>query len=95
MVSDSVYKVQEAAYQKLRQLGESVQMPAKNKGEPIKGLNKILLRIKKSLPEDHTYEDFKEKFRKMRIDLYDLYEGNKDADFDQWLEGTWTSLTRK
>lgn len=46
--NDQVFQVREAAYFKLKQLDEDVQMPAKNKGELFKGLNKILLRIKKA-----------------------------------------------
>ncbi len=96
MNGDSVYKVQEAAYRTLVALGEDVVMPKRKQGEVIKGTNKILLRIKKSLPADHSYHDFKEKVKKMRADLYDTYEGEKGGDFDHWLEETWASLaTRK
>jgi Fic family protein len=93
--NDQVFQVREAAYLKLKQLGEAVQMPAKNKGELFKGLNKILLRIKKSLPEGHTFEQFKEKLQKTRLDIYDTYEGDKDAEFDSWLHGIWETLGRK
>ncbi|KWW17455.1 esterase [Peribacillus simplex] len=95
MNSDSVYKVQEASYRQLKRLGEDVQLPSRKKGELVKGLTKILLRIKKSLPEDHTYEEFKEKLQKMRMDIYDTYEGEKGADFDEWLESTWSSLSKR
>jgi hypothetical protein len=27
----------------------------------------------------------------MRIDVYDMYEGEKGADFDKWLEKMWAS----
>ncbi|WP_429371122.1 HEAT repeat domain-containing protein [Paenibacillus sp. DS2015] len=93
--NDPVYQVQEAAYLKLKELGEDVPAPSKNKGELFKGLTKILIRIKKSLPADHTYEDFKEKLKKMRVDIYDTYEGDKGDNFDQWLESTWASLSIK
>ncbi|MFF2019796.1 HEAT repeat domain-containing protein [Paenibacillus sp. NPDC058177] len=89
--SDPVYTVQEAAYRALVAFGEEVQEPSKNKPELFKGVSKILLRIKKSLPKDHSYEDFKEKLKKMRIDVYDAYEGEKGAEFDQWLESKWQS----
>lgn len=92
MIGDSVYKVQEAAYRKLQALGEKVTMPERKNGELIKGTKKILVRIKKSLPENHSYKDFKEKVKKMRLDLYDTYEGDKGADFDKWLEETWSTL---
>ncbi|RCW51704.1 HEAT repeat domain-containing protein [Paenibacillus prosopidis] len=95
MAGDQVFQVREAAYRKLKQLGENVQMPAKNKGELFKGLNKILLRIKKSLPEGHTFEQFKEKLQKTRLDIYDTYEGDKGAEFDSWLQGIWEAPTRK
>ncbi|QOY35440.1 HEAT repeat domain-containing protein [Anaerobacillus isosaccharinicus] len=95
LAGDSVYKVQEAAYRNLKSLGEDVAMPKQKVGELVKGTNKILLRIKKSLPENHSYEDFKEKLKKMRLDLYDTYEGNKGTEFDQWLEENWSSLPSK
>ncbi|WP_019419992.1 HEAT repeat domain-containing protein [Paenibacillus sp. OSY-SE] len=95
MISDDVYQVQEAAFRKLKEFGEDVQLPSRKKGDLIKGVTKILLRIKKSLPEGHTYEEFKEKLKKMRIDVYDTYEGDKGADFDKWLENTWASLAKK
>ncbi|WP_337100404.1 HEAT repeat domain-containing protein [Paenibacillus sp. YIM B09110] len=95
MNGDSVFQVREAAYRKLKQLGENVQMPAKSKGELFKGLNKILLRIKKSLPEGHTFEEFKEKLQKTRSDIYDTYEGDKGAEFDSWLQAIWETPARK
>src|SRR3954467_15742388 len=52
MNNDAVYKVQEAAFRKLKKFGEDVQSPPRKKGDLIKGVTKILLRIKKSLPED-------------------------------------------
>jgi hypothetical protein len=92
MIGDAVYQVQEAAFRKLKDFGEEVQMPPRKKGDLIKGATKILVRIKKSLPEGHSFEEFKEKVRKMRSDVYDAYEGEKGADFDKWLENTWASL---
>lgn len=94
MESDPVYTVQEAAYLKLKAFGEDVKAPSKNKPELVKGVSKILLRIKKSLPKDHSYEDFKEKLKKMRIDVYDIYEGEKGAEFDTWLMKMWTSANK-
>ncbi|WP_066070156.1 HEAT repeat domain-containing protein [Neobacillus soli] len=94
MNNDDVYKVREAAYRKLKKFGEDVQMPAKKKGDLIKDVTKILVRIKKSLPEGHSYEEFKEKLKKMRLDVYDTYEGDKGPDIDQWLENMWVSVTK-
>ena len=90
--TDPVYQVQEAAYEKLKAWGEDVEKPVRSKYEVVKGIQKILLRVKKSLPKDHSYEEFKEKLKKMRIDVYNTYEGDKGAEFDAWLEGMWKSL---
>lgn len=94
MISDPVYTVQEAAYKKLSAFGEDVKVPSKNKAELFRGISKIVLRIKKSLPRDHSYEEFKEKLKKMRIDVYDAYEGEKGEDFDNWLEKQWISAVK-
>jgi hypothetical protein len=90
--NDPVYKIQEAAYRRLRAWGEQVTMPERKNRELIKDTNKVLVRIKKSLPEDHSYEDFKEKVKKMRMDIYDTYEGEKGPDFDKWLEEQWSAI---
>jgi hypothetical protein len=95
MNNDAVYKVQEAAFRKLKKFGEDVELPPRKKGDLVKDLTKILLRIKKSLPEGHRYEEFKAKVQKMRLDVYDTYEGDKGADFDKWLENMWASLPKK
>ncbi len=93
--NDPVYAVQEAAYRSLKQLGEHVQLPPRRKGEVIKGAGKALIRIKKSLPEGHTYEEFKEKLRKMRLDLYDAFEGDKGDEFETWLEAQWSGISTR
>lgn len=86
---DPVYKVQEAAYRKLKALGEEAQLPPRKRGELVKGAAKVIVRVRKSLPEGHTFEEFKEKLKKMRLDVYDAYEGEKGDEFDAWLEGEW------
>ncbi|CAI6079404.1 HEAT repeat domain-containing protein [Cohnella sp. JJ-181] len=92
MNNDTVYSVQAAAYHKLKQLGEDVVLPPRKTGDLVKGVTKILVRIKKSLPAGHSFEEFKEKLKKMRLDIYDAYEGERGADFDNWLENVWASL---
>jgi len=92
LLNDAVHTVQEAAYRKLREFGVDIQLPARKKGELVKGTKKTLVRIKKSLPEGHSLEAFKEKLKNTRLDIYDTYEGDKGAEFDQWLENAWASL---
>lgn len=93
--NDAVYPIQELAYRKLKAFGEDVQLPPRKKGDLVKGAGKVFVRIKKSLPEGHSFEAFKEKLQKTRTDVYDTYEGDKGADFDKWLETTWSSLLLK
>ncbi|WP_192600316.1 HEAT repeat domain-containing protein [Sporosarcina limicola] len=95
MINDPVYKVQEAAYKSLKKFGEDVQMPEQNKFDLLKDASKVFLRIKKSLPRDHTFEEYREKLKNMRLDLYDTYEGDKGADFDKWLENKWQTMETK
>ncbi|MBO2946146.1 HEAT repeat domain-containing protein [Paenibacillus sp. F411] len=92
MQQDPVYRVQVAAYEQLKGLGEEVHKPKPSPEEPVKGVTKMLVRIKKSLPKDHTYEQFKDKLNKMRADVYDIYEGEKGDGFDAWLEAKWSDL---
>lgn len=91
--SDNVTKVREAAAKGLKKNGESVPTYEAPKFGFFKDLRKVLLRIKKSLPKDHTYEDFKGKLEKMRIDIYNTYEGEKGAEFDAWLKDMWETTT--
>lgn len=95
MNNDPVYAVQDAAYKQLRGLGQDVQQPSKAKPELFKGLTKTLIRIKKSLPKDHSFEDFKVKLQKMRADIYNTYEGEKGEEFDNWLKAKWESYDTK
>lgn len=92
MANDTVYKVQTAAYEALVAFGENIEKPAPSRFEIIKGTDKILLRVKKSLPKDHTVEDFADKLKRMRLDVYDAYEGDKGAQFMAWLEERWAKL---
>lgn len=89
---DPVTAVREEAYTQLRELGVEVEMPERPSTELFNHMTKTLIRIKKSLPADHTYEDFKGKFSRMRADIYDAYEGEKGDEFDNWLRGRWESL---
>lgn len=92
MQNDTVYKVQTAAYNALAAFGENVEKPAPARFDIIKGTDKIFLRVKKSLPKDHTVEDFADKLKRMRLDVFDAYEGDKGTQFMTWLEERWAKL---
>ena len=94
--ADLVTKVREAATRILNKMGQQAQPFEQPIGGLFKDLRKVFVRIKKSLPKDHTYEDFKVKLEKMRIDIYNTYEGEKGADFDAWLKDMWeTTRTQR
>ena len=93
--ADLVTKVREAAARHLKKMGQEVAPAETPKGDLFKDLRKIFKRIKKSLPADHTYEDFKVKLEKMRSDIYNTYEGEKSAQFDAWLKDMWETTTTK
>ncbi len=95
MNNDAVYKVVEAAHRNLVKFGEDVELPPRNRFELIKDANKVFLRIKKSLPFGHTFEEYKEKLKNMRLDLYDTYEGDKGDEFEAWLENVWATASKK
>lgn len=92
MNNDTVYKVQVAAYEALIAFGESVEKPKPSRFDIIKNTDKIFLRVKKSLPKDHTVTDFADKLKRMRLDVYDAYEGDKGKEFMSWLEERWAKL---
>ncbi|MER2192918.1 MAG: HEAT repeat domain-containing protein [Solibacillus sp.] len=93
--ADLVTKVREAAGASLKKMGQNVPAFEAPKGEYFKDQSKVFVRIKKSLPKDHTYEDFKVKLAKMRSDMYNTYEGEKGANFDAWLKDVWETSTTK
>ncbi|WP_026908467.1 HEAT repeat domain-containing protein [Paucisalibacillus globulus] len=92
MQHDKVYKVQLAAYEALVAFGEEEEKPAPARFDIIKGTDKIFLRVKKSLPENHTVVDFADKLKRMRLDVFDAYEGDKGKQFMDWLEERWVKL---
>ncbi|WP_285891092.1 HEAT repeat domain-containing protein [Paenibacillus pasadenensis] len=89
LAEDPVLPVREEAYRGLVALGEQAQAPVRKASVPVKGLDKIVVRIRKSLPNGHSFSDFKEKLKKMRLDVYDVLEGDKGEQFDAWLEEQW------
>ncbi|WP_262175973.1 HEAT repeat domain-containing protein [Saccharococcus sp. Marseille-Q5394] len=92
MQHDTVYKVQVAAYEALVAFGEDVEKPLPARFDIIKDTDKIFLRVKKSLPKDHSVAEFADKLKRMRLDVYDAYEGDKGPQFMNWLEERWAKL---
>lgn len=85
MENDTVQKVRIAAYKALANFGQPVEQPAPYKFDIIKGTDKILLRIVKSLPADADVAAFGDKLKRTRLDVYDAYEGHLGEKFEAWL----------
>ena len=94
--NEHVSTVRDAAVKAIKKSGGTAPSYELPKYGLFKDMRKVFLRIKKSLPKDHTYEDFKVKLEKMRIDIYNTYEGEKGANFDAWLKDMWeTTVPQK
>lgn len=87
--ADTVFTVQQAAFEALTAFGEDVKQPVRRKFEIIRGADKVFIRVKKSLPANHTITDFAQKLKRMRLDVYDAYEGHHGENFLTWLETKW------
>lgn len=94
MENDTVQQVRMAAYKALVAFGQKAEAPAPHKYDLIKGTDKILLRIIKSLPADATVEDFASKLQRTRLDVYDAYEGHHGDAFKTWLQEKMTKLRK-
>lgn len=92
MQHDPVRQVQLVAYEALVAFGEDVEKPSPARFDIIKNTDKVFLRVKKSLPKDHSLADFADKLKRMRLDIFDAYEGDKGAEFMNWLEQRWAKL---
>jgi hypothetical protein len=95
MINDKVYAVQNAAFLKLQAFGEDVKLPRKKKGHLVKDINKKLGRVRDSLNEEFTPEEFNEKFRAMYPEEFDIYSFEKSGKFNQWVDNVLKSLPKK
>ncbi|MEK4229759.1 HEAT repeat domain-containing protein [Solibacillus sp. FSL H8-0538] len=92
--NDTVQAVREAAHKALVGFGQNAAKPQPHKYDLIKGTDKILIRILKSLPKDSTVADFADKLKRTRLDVYDAYEGSKGNEFMAWLEEKMAKLRK-
>lgn len=99
-IHDVVFKVKEAAFRAVQAMGvtkngKPIYLGKKPKGNLIDGINKKLIRVRDSLPDGFSIDDFKEAFKKLYPAAYDAYEGDKGAQFDKWLGNVIPSLPKK
>ncbi|MDI6682101.1 hypothetical protein [Leuconostoc suionicum] len=97
---DPVFKVKEKAFRAAQALGVSkngkpIYLSKRKKGSLVKGINKKLEKVRNSLPELYSFDDFKNKFKETYPEDYDIYDGNMDNKFDKWLSNVLNSLPKK
>ena len=99
-IHDDVFKVKEAAVRAAQTLnitkgGKPIYLGKKPQGNLVKDINKKLSRVRDSLPEEYTIDEFKEAFKKLYPAAYDVYEGDKENRFDKWLTNVTKTLPKK
>ena len=98
-INDPVFKVKETAFRAAQALGVTshgnpIYFGKGKKGNLVKGINKKLEKVRNSLPDDYSFEDFKSEFQKKYPSAYDVYEGTK-KDFDGWLKKSEANLPHR
>lgn len=69
VINDPVFKVKETAFRAAQALGVTshgnpIYLGKGKKGNLVKGINKKLEKVRNSLPDDYSFEDFKSEFQK-------------------------------
>lgn len=87
---DLVFKVKEEALRATQPFGivkngKPLKLNKKPKGHLIKDINKKLYRVSDILGEEFGIEEFKEKFKQLYPEVYDVYEGDKGNKLDKWI----------
>ncbi|CED57360.1 putative uncharacterized protein [Aliivibrio wodanis] len=95
MINDKVYAVQELAFRKLQAFGEDVKLPKKKKGHLVKDINKVLGKVRNSLPDNFSSAEFNDKFQTMYPIEHDIYSFEKRNNFDKWVSDVLKSLPKK
>ena len=75
--------------------GKPLYLGKKPKGNLVDGITKKLTRVRDSLPENFTLEDFKAEFQRLYPAAYDAYDGDKGKQFVKWLNNVIPTLPKK
>lgn len=89
-IHDLVFKVREEALKvaqafRITKNGQPIHLNRKPKGNLIKDINKKIYRVVDSLKDEFDLVIFKEKFKQMYPEPYDVYEFEKGNKFDEWI----------
>lgn len=86
---DLVFKVKEEALRATQSLGITKNGKRLKLGKPkvhlIKDINKKLYNVDNEINESFEITKFKEKFKQLYPEPYDVYEGDKGNSFDEWI----------
>ena len=99
-IHDKVFTVKEAAFRAVQSMGvtkngKPIYLGKKPQGKLVKDIDKKLVHVRDSLPEEYTLDEFKGAFKKLYPVDYDVYEGDKENQFDKWLINVTKSLPKK
>ncbi|MBV7275465.1 hypothetical protein JMF89_05490 [Clostridiaceae bacterium UIB06] len=65
--------------------GKPLRLTKKPKGHLIKDINKKLYKVDDELEGEFDLSNFKEKFKQLYPEAYDVYEGDRGKKFDEWI----------
>jgi len=87
---DLVFKVKKEAFRATQPFGitkngKFLKLNSKPKGHLIKDINKKLYKVDDALKENFEIIKFKEKFKQLYPEPYDVYEGDRGNSFDEWI----------
>jgi len=89
-IHDLVFKVKEKALRATQPFGiikngKPLKLNGKPKGNLIKDINKKLYKVDNAIKEEFELIKFKEKFKQLYPEAYDVYEGDRGNSFDEWI----------
>lgn len=100
-IHDRVFKVKETAFRIAQAKGftyngKPIKLGRKNIGYKPKDFTKIFLRIKRETSMNElNLEVFKNSFKTINPEMYDVMEFEKGKIFDKWIENTYKCLPKK
>lgn len=97
---DLVFKVKEEALRAsqpfgITKNGQPLKLNRKPKGHLIKDINKKLYKVDDALKEEFEVTKFKETFKQLYPEAYDVYEYEKSNKFDEWIINILKSKPKK
>lgn len=98
---DKVYKVKEEAFRAAQAMGityhgKPIRLGRKDIGFTPKDFTKVFLRIKREKAmEELDLQLFKEMFKSIAAEMYDVMEFEKGQKFDEWIVNTYQCLPKK